>query len=155
MKKFASIMGIVLSVVLIALGVLNMLEGFTYLNSSGAIRHAFFGGNTADNTSFGGDFYTYSYRATRYAANNVHALGEYVETVVEGASGLGLILLGLAGLALSLYGLGAAAESKMQRRLLARIANELNSSSCKEQELLQQIADKKLQVTVPACQPEE
>ena len=103
MRKLASLMGIVLSAVMILLGILIL---------AGAILN--FDGDTPSYTTFGADFYTYSYRATRYAANNVDALGEFA----QGAVGLGVMLAGAAGVLLSLYGLGAAQESEQKRTLL-------------------------------------
>lgn len=150
MKKFASILGLILSIVLIALGVYNMLEGFTYVNSGFEFASANYSGDTASNSSFGADFYTYSYRATRYAANNVNALGNYLEKVINGASGLGVVIAGLFSLLLSLYGLGAACESKKQTELLKAIFGGMSRSSQQERELLRQIAEKKLEVVVPA-----
>ena len=154
MKKFASIIGILLSVALIALGVFNQMEGFTYLDSDFELLQANYSGDTASSTSFGADFYTYSYRATRYAANNVNALGNYLEKVINGTSGLGMIILGLAGFALSLFGLGCCSADKKRLALLQEIANGLNRSSQKEQELLRQIAEKRLEVVIPAAREE-
>ena len=78
-------------------------------------------GDTAGHASFGADFYTYSYRATRYAANNVEELGEFA----QGALGLLLLVAGAAGAALSLYGIGAAKESEEQRLLMWAIYKKM------------------------------
>lgn len=45
-----------------------------------SVSNGSYSGITVTSTSFGADFYTYSYRATRAAAHNVEALGEYMET---------------------------------------------------------------------------
>ena len=103
MRKLASLIGIALSAVAILLGILIL---------TGAILN--FNGDTAIDSAFGTSFYTYSYRATRYAANNVDALGEFA----QGALGLVMLFAGAAGVLLSLYGLGAAQESEQKRTLL-------------------------------------
>ena len=127
MRKLASLIGIALSAVAILLGILIL---------TGAILN--FNGNTASYTTFGADFYTYSYRATRYAANNVDALGEFA----QGALGLVMLFAGAAGVLLSLYGLGAAQESEQKRTLLmaliqkqTHLANVANACQKAEERL--------------------
>lgn len=63
MKKHTvfPIIGIVFGVVIIILGLCTLGMG-----------------SFVDHASFGGDFYTYSYRATRYAANNIFKLTKAV-----------------------------------------------------------------------------
>lgn len=139
MRKFVCLLGMLLSLSLIALGVYNQMEGFTYLDSDLELQHANYSGNTASSTSFGADFYTYSYRATRYAANNVHSLGSYVEDVVGMASGVGLVVVGLAGLLVSIYGFCQAGASSKQHKQLARIADSCEKRAGKQQELFQQL----------------
>ena len=111
MRKLSARIGLVVSGVIALLGVLVL---------SGAILD--FDGETTGYTSFGADFYTYSYRATRYAANNVDELGE----TVQGGLGLVLLVAGAAGAALSLYGMAAAEESEEQRELLRAILRKMN-----------------------------
>lgn len=113
MRKMAAIIGLVVSGVMILLGVLVQ---------TGAILD--FDGDTAIYASFGPDFYTYSYRATRYAANNVDELGEFA----QGALGLVLVLAGAAGVALSRYGMVAAQESEEQRELMRAILRKMNQA---------------------------
>lgn len=113
MRKMAAIIGLVVSGVIALLGVLVL---------TGAILN--FDGDTPSYTTFGADFYTYSYRATRYAANNVDELGEFA----QGALGLLLLVAGAAGAALSLYGIGAAKESEEQRELMRAILRKMNQA---------------------------
>lgn len=106
MKKLACILGIIFSVLLIAAGVVMMLEGVpTLMNGEldmleydgmslgyyaggtsyrgtqvTAASAGSYSGTTVTSTSFGADFYTYSYRATRAAAHNINELGESLET---------------------------------------------------------------------------
>ena len=110
MRKMAAKIGLVVSGVIALLGVLVL---------TGAILN--FDGDTPSYTTFGADFYTYSYRATRYAANNVEELGEFA----QGALGLLLLVAGAAGAALSLYGIGAAKESEEQRLLMWAIYKKM------------------------------
>lgn len=111
MRKMAAKIGLVVSGVIALLGVLVL---------TGAILN--FDGDTPSYTTFGADFYTYSYRATRYAANNVDELGE----TVQGGLGLVLLVAGVAGVALSLYGIGAAEDSEEQRELMRAILRKMN-----------------------------
>lgn len=111
MRKMAAKIGLVVSGVIALLGVLVL---------TGAILD--FNGDTPSYTTFGADFYTYSYRATRYAANNVDELGEFA----QGAFGLLLLVAGVAGAALSLYGIGAAEDSEEQRELMRAILRKMN-----------------------------
>ena len=127
MRKMAAIIGLVVSGVIALLGVLVL---------TGAILN--FDGDTPSYTTFGADFYTYSYRATRYAANNVDALGEFA----QGALGLVMLFAGAAGVLLSLYGLGAAQESEQKRTLLmaliqkqTHLANVANACQKAEERL--------------------
>lgn len=77
MKKIASLVGI-------GTGILSMIFGFITFGKGV--------GSTADYASFGADFYTYQYRATRYAANNVRDLSK----IACFAGGALLVVLGLA-----------------------------------------------------------
>ena len=113
MKALAAKLGWVLSVVMVLMGILVM---------TGALDSLDYDGSTASNTSFGADFYTYSYRATRYAANNVDELGELVQQV----SGLAMIFAGAAGALISMYGLGAAKESEQKKELLQALLEKKN-----------------------------
>ena len=110
MRKMAAIIGLVVSGVIALLGVLVL---------TGAILN--FDGDTPSYTTFGADFYTYSYRATRYAASNVDELGEFA----QGALGLLQLVAGAAGAALCLYGFGAAKESEEQRLLMWAIYKKM------------------------------
>ena len=65
------------------LGVATIIGGIVVLDMTK--------GSYADSATFGADFYTYSYRATRYAANNIYALADIVRT------GLGFLLISLGG----------------------------------------------------------
>lgn len=126
MKKLACFLGLILSIALIALGLYTMTNGLVgvEVDDNFDLIQPNFSGDTASSTSFGADFYTYSYRATRYAANNVDALGDYLEQVVNVGAGTALCVTGLFGLLLSLYGFGAASASKKQLKLLKQIANK-------------------------------
>lgn len=195
MKKFASILGIIVSLVLIWVSVSILIDGvpaivysnggydLERLNYNGStapsVSNGTFSGLTMSSTSFGADFYTYSYKATRAAANNVEALGEYLEKtggsmlrmaevgvrngyilggliddLGSSALGIGVGVAGLFGLLLSLFGLGCCGADKKRLALLQEIANGLNRSSQKEQELLRQIAEKRLEVVIPAAREE-
>lgn len=114
MRKLASLIGIALSAVAILMGILIL---------AGAVLD--YNGEWASYSSFGADFYTYSYRATRYAANNVDELGEFA----QGALGLVMMFAGAAGALLSLYGLGAAQESERKQALLQAILQKQASVS--------------------------
>ena len=111
MKKRAAISGLAQGILVFLLGVLIL---------TGAVLE--YEGSEASYTTFGADFYTYSYRATRYAANNIHELGELVQ------AGLGLILAvaGAAGIVLSVYALGAIQESAEQTQLLRSILMKMD-----------------------------
>ena len=158
MKKIACILGILLSVALAVLGLSIMNGGIPEL-SGGTLTYdgsmssfstsSAFSGLTVSSTSFGADFYTYSYKATRAAANNIESLGEYIDDVMPrvlsgltainsntyklgsylskataAVAGGALVVLGLFGFLLSLYGLGAAHESARQLELLDQIASQ-------------------------------
>lgn len=60
MKK-EKIINNIFSVVGVVAGIIAIILGIVVANS----------GDYADTASFGGDFYTYSYKATRYSANNI------------------------------------------------------------------------------------
>ncbi len=93
MKKFASVLGIAACIALIIFGI-NTLSQPT--------------GSTADYTSFGGDAYTYIYRATRYTANNVVLLNENLNRVFGGLSVIG----GIIGIAFFLIKLSEASSTQ-------------------------------------------
>ncbi len=127
MKKFACILGIILSVALIALGAYTMLEGLTGVqlgDKTLKLTSPNFSGDTASSSSFGADFYTYSYRATRYAANNVDELGDYLQEVVDTGMGTAMIVAGLFGLLLSFYGIGVANDSRKKMALLRQLVGK-------------------------------
>ncbi len=133
MRKMAAKIGLVVSGVIALLGVLVL---------TGAILD--YDGETASYSTFGSDFYTYSYRATRYAANNVDELGE----MVQGGLGLALLVAGVAGAALSLYGIGAAEDSEEQRELMRAILRKMNQDEKKEAKSALKEPDQ-----TPAAQP--
>lgn len=108
MRKAAAILGFVLSGIVFMTGILTM---------SGAIDSLDFDGDTASYSSFSGAFNNYSYRATRYAANNVAELGELVQQV----SGLAMFFVGAAGAILSLFGLGTVMADEERCMLLKEI----------------------------------
>ncbi len=66
-----------------ALGVATIVMGVLVLDCST--------GNYADSATFGADFYTYMYKAGRYAANNITYLAEIVKL------GFGALLISLGG----------------------------------------------------------
>ncbi len=66
-----------------ALGVATIVMGVMVLDCST--------GSYADSASFGADFYTYMYKAGRYAANNIIYLAEIVKL------GFGALLISLGG----------------------------------------------------------
>ena len=76
MKKIASFVGI-------AAGILSMIFGFITFGKGV--------GSAPDYASFGADFYTYQYRATRYAASNLRDLSE----IARFAGGALLVVIGL------------------------------------------------------------
>lgn len=144
MKKFACILGIILSLALISLGI--------YILADESMPNGDFSGLTVSSTSFGADFYTYSYKATRAAANNVDSLGDFVEDVSVLALGGGFTIAGVFGLLLSMYGLAAAKTSKRQIELLEEIRIACRGDE-RQIELLRQIANKQFtaNVTLPAA----
>lgn len=74
----------IISLVGIAAGVLVIILGFVVMNS--------YDGSWSDTfTSFGADFYTYSYKATARAGNNIDEMGDMLQT----ALGCILIAMGL------------------------------------------------------------
>ena len=76
MKKAFSILGMIFGGVIVVMGIIVLTMDM---------------GTHLDTASFGGDFYTYSYKATRAAANNVY----YLEDIVRKGIGFLLIALGL------------------------------------------------------------
>lgn len=148
MKKFACILGIILSLALISLGI--------YILADESMPNGDFSGLTVSSTSFGADFYTYSYKATRAAANNVDSLGDFIEDVSVLAVGGGFTIAGVFGLLLSFYGIGAANASKRQMELLEEIRIACKGDG-RQLELLRKIADKQFTatVTVPAAPARE
>ena len=84
MKKTFSIIGIVVGAIVIVFGfiVMGLDTGSSYLYS----------------TEFGGDFYTYSYKATRIAAENVNALAEIVN------KGIAFILIAIGATDICVFG---------------------------------------------------
>lgn len=102
MKQKVCIAGVVLGVIMLILGIV-------VLSGSGGDTDALlsFSGEEPRATSFGGDFYTYSYKASRAAANNLADLGE----LVEDAIGVLLMAFGAGTVLLSLYGYAGCRES--------------------------------------------
>ena len=78
----------VFGVVGIVLGITIIIFGFIVL---GKIESDY---KVDENTSFGGDFYTYEYKATRVAAKNTDAL----------ATGIGFLLLAIGGTDILYFG---------------------------------------------------
>lgn len=70
MRKF-SVCGMVMGGFLVLFGIIMLVIASNISFSTPYIS----------DTSFGGDFYTYQYRATRHAAENVSELGELIESV--------------------------------------------------------------------------
>ena len=84
------IFGIVIGLLVVAAG-LYMAFGFS----------KDYWGVSSDSAEFGADFYTYQYKATAAAANNVEHLGDLTENVAEfGFRAGGFVVVGL-GLAIS------------------------------------------------------
>ncbi len=84
MKKVFCIIGLVVGAHMMIFGfiVMGLEDGSTYLYS----------------TTFGADFYTYSYRATRVAAENVG----YLTIIVQ--KGLSFLLIGLGAMDICMFG---------------------------------------------------
>lgn len=153
MRKFVCFLGILLSLALVALGAVTTVQGVPQVKMKDnglEVLVADFSGDTASNSSFGADFYTYSYRATRYAANNVDALGDYLEKVISTGVGAAFMVAGLFGLLLSVYGLRVACANKQQQKLLQQIADELRSGNSRQQDVMQRILEKEIVVKLPA-----
>jgi len=112
MKQKVCIAGVVLGVIMLILGIV-------VLSGSGRDADALlsFSGEEPRDTSFGGDFYTYSYKASRAAANNLADLGE----LVEDAIGVLLMAFGAGTVLLSLYGYAGCRESGAPARPAAPI----------------------------------
>lgn len=93
----------------VALGIIMVILGIVVLSGSARDADALlsFSGEEPRDTSFGADFYTYSYDATRAAARNLSDLGE----LVEDAIGVLLLTLGAGAALLSLYGYAGCRES--------------------------------------------
>lgn len=102
MKQKVCIAGVVLGIIMLILGIV-------VLSGSGRDADALlsFDGEQPERTSFGADFYTYSYKASRAAANNLADLGE----LVEDAIGVLLLAFGAGTVLLSLYGYAGCRES--------------------------------------------
>lgn len=80
-KKGFSVLGIIVGVAAVIFGIVVFVTN-TYLP-------------TPSDTSFGGDFYTYSYRATRYVSENLSSIGKMLKL----ALGFILITFGLTDIA--------------------------------------------------------
>lgn len=72
MKNFLRIMGMLVGVSMIVFGIVTWV-GAEYYTSI----------NSADYASFGADFYTYIYRATRAAALNTAEIGDTLDKLAE------------------------------------------------------------------------
>lgn len=70
-----------ISIVGVVIGVLTVIVGIIVLNM--------YTGSNPTSTSFGADFYTYIYRATRIAASNINDLGKIL------CCGLGFVLISM------------------------------------------------------------
>ncbi len=73
MAKNKKLIGIIASGVVLLLGLIMMIVGFS------AKSEVYYGGTYTSSASFGADFYTYQHEATANAANNINSLGNAVE----------------------------------------------------------------------------
>ena len=94
MKKIFSYVGIAVGLAVVIMGfvVLGLETGNTYIESA----------------SFGGDFYTYSYSATRIAAQNVGYLAEIV------GKGIAFLLIAIGATDICVFGFKLADVMKEQ-----------------------------------------
>ena len=92
MKKAFSTIGIIVGIAIVVMGivVLRLKTGETYVES----------------TSFKGDFYTYSYRATRIAAQNIGYLAQIV------SKGIGFLLMAIGVTDICVFGCKLADTNK-------------------------------------------
>ncbi len=74
----------IIAIIGIAAGILMIILGIVVMNS-------YSGSWSSTTTSFGGDFYTYSYKATARAGNNIDEVGDMLQL----ALGFILISMGL------------------------------------------------------------
>ena len=79
----------------IIFAVIGILAGIATIIFSISVLSGYNSWGYLSDTSFGGDFYTYSYRATRAAAENVERLGRMLKDAV----GYILMAIGLADIA--------------------------------------------------------
>jgi len=142
MKKAISIIGLVVGIALVATGMMAMTGSLDALNFSGI---------TVDSTSFGGDFYTYSYRATRAAGVNVSRLGDFLESTI----GVALAVAGLLTALVSLYGLGSAIQSQNQHAQLMAVAQVQVENERRNNELLTAVLYELQKANQPAPVEEE
>ena len=128
MKKKACFLGIAVAALLIIFGIIALCTA----------GHQFsYSGSTASNTSFGADFYTYSYRATRYAANNVSKLGELTEEALETIAkqqgqlkAAVLLASGALCLVISLLSLASVEDNQKKLNLLSRLVEKAECIPC-------------------------
>ena len=94
MKKMFRTVGMILGIVVVVLG-LYLAFGF------GESYH----GSSTYSYSFGADYYTEQYQATENAADNILALGEYIDSLVSfGLKVTGLIIAAFGGIITCYFG---------------------------------------------------
>lgn len=109
MKKKFSLIGMIVGVAIIVLGIVVLSLDI--------------GGGYLESTSFGGDFYTYSYRATRTAANNV---GDLISAF---KIGVGFLLISIGATDICVFGckMAEAKESASPVTVKAETAEDIAS----------------------------
>ena len=120
MKKAFSIIGLISGIAIICLG---LYIAFSLSNS--------YNGDTAEYASFGADFYTYEYKATKIAASNVKSLGEYLEKIVSIAG----YFIAVMGVATSCYfgcKLGEKQETQSNNQYMSNNRTWMQTSSNNE-----------------------
>ena len=94
MKKMFRAVGMILGIVVVVLG-LYLAFGF------GESYH----GSSTYSYSFGADYYTEQYQATENAADNILAIGEYIDSLVSFVlKAAGLIIAAFGGIITSYFG---------------------------------------------------
>ena len=122
MKVVFSIIGMIIGVAIIVFGI------YTFNNDSN--DHC--SGDTADYASFGADYYTYQYDATKKAADNIWYLAQYtVRANKEARTTTGIITILAGSVVICYFGckLGGSIDSSRHLNISNLILNTLKSNS--------------------------
>lgn len=123
MKRVFSIIGVIIGILMIVLG----------LKLYGNINAISYNGSLTSGYTFGADYYTEQYAATKNTADNVNALGSYVENSIKATGSTVGLFISLLGCVVICY-FGSKFEiDKAKKQISEKIITDNNYSNVSQE----------------------